>query len=48
MVGKDEKRALKLLAEHDDIIEPIIEKHKGTISNPNSLKYFKNITEFKR
>ena len=31
MVGKDEKRALKLLAEHDDIIEPIIEKHKGTI-----------------
>ena len=31
MVGKDEKNALKLLAEHDSLIEPIINENNGSI-----------------
>ena len=31
MVGKDEKNALKLLAEHDSLIEPIINANNGKI-----------------
>ena len=40
MVGKDAKNALKLLAEHDSLIEPIINKNNGSIIKKNGDAIF--------